>query len=200
MRRGKFILTGAPGAGKTALVRQLERDGFAMVEEAATDVIALEQAKGGQGDGPKQGKSQNCGQGGGGLFFGQGGRGRAGCCEEARQTGHKDDRPEGQVKEEKSHKSQRGNNPMDGPLQRAFRHPQKGLDDDDDDSGWREGSRRGHGGGDGGDDDDDDDDDDCDDDDDDCRGGARNPAPAGTVDPPQNGLFGNGAPPRVRVN
>ena len=72
--------------------------------------------------------------------------------------------------------------------------------DDDDDSGWREGSRRGHGGGDGGDDDDDDDDDDCDDDDDDCRGGARNPAPAGTVAPPQNGLFGNGAPPQVQVN
>ena len=75
-----------------------------------------------------------------------------------------------------------------------------GCGDDDDDSGWREGSRRGHGGGDGGDDDDDDDDDDCDDDDDDCRGGARNPAPAGTVDPPQNGLFGNGAPPQAQVN
>ena len=39
-----------------------------------------------------------------------------------------------------------------------------------------------------------------DDDDDDCRGGARNPAPAGTVAPPQNGLFGNGAPPQVQVN
>ncbi|MGP1357131.1 hypothetical protein [Roseicyclus sp.] len=68
--------------------------------------------------------------------------------------------------------------------------------DDDDDDRWRDGSRRGH------DDDDDDDDDDCDDDDDDddCRGGARNPAPAGTVAPPQNGLFGNGAPPQVQVN
>ncbi len=42
--------------------------------------------------------------------------------------------------------------------------------------------------------------DDDDDDDDDCRGGARNPAPAGTVAPPQNGLFGNGAPPQVQVN
>ena len=63
-------------------------------------------------------------------------------------------------------------------------------DDDDDDDRWRDGSRRGH-------DDDDDDDDDCDDD---CRGGARNPAPAGTVAPPQNGLFGNGAPPQVQVN
>ncbi|ETA53177.1 hypothetical protein [Ponticoccus alexandrii] len=68
-------------------------------------------------------------------------------------------------------------------------------DDDDDDDRWRDGSRRGH-------DDDHDDDDDCDDDDDDddCRGGARNPAPAGTVAPPQNGLFGNGAPPQVQVN
>lgn len=44
MRR--FILTGAPGAGKTAVLRQLEIDGFGVVEEAATDVIALEQAKG----------------------------------------------------------------------------------------------------------------------------------------------------------
>ena len=69
------------------------------------------------------------------------------------------------------------------------------ANDDDDDRGWREGARRGH------DDDDDDDDDDCgDDDDDDCRGGARNPAPAGTVAPPQNGLFGNGAPSQVQVN
>jgi hypothetical protein len=35
---------------------------------------------------------------------------------------------------------------------------------------------------------------------DDDRGGARNPVPAGTVAPPQNGLFGNGAPPQVQVN
>lgn len=46
MKKGRFILTGAPGAGKTAVVRQLEIDGFSVVEEAATDVIALEQAKG----------------------------------------------------------------------------------------------------------------------------------------------------------
>ena len=39
MRR--FIITGAPGAGKTAIVRQLELDGFSVVEEAATDVIAV---------------------------------------------------------------------------------------------------------------------------------------------------------------
>jgi len=44
MRR--FILTGTPGSGKTAILRQLEQDGFGVVEEAATDVIALEQAKG----------------------------------------------------------------------------------------------------------------------------------------------------------
>ena len=42
----RFILTGAPGAGKTAIIRQLELDGFSVVEEAATDIIALEQARG----------------------------------------------------------------------------------------------------------------------------------------------------------
>src|SRR5215471_6363919 len=44
MRR--FIITGAPGAGKTAIIRQLELDGFSVVEEAATDVIATAQAHG----------------------------------------------------------------------------------------------------------------------------------------------------------
>lgn len=71
-------------------------------------------------------------------------------------------------------------------------------DDDDDDRRWRVGSRRGHDDDD--DDDDNDNDDDCEDDDDDCPGAARNPAPAGTVAPPQNGLFGNGAPPKVQMN
>ncbi|HTP88648.1 MAG TPA: AAA family ATPase [Bryobacteraceae bacterium] len=42
----RFIITGAPGAGKTAIVRQLEFDGFSVVEEAATDVIAAAQADG----------------------------------------------------------------------------------------------------------------------------------------------------------
>ena len=42
----RYVLTGTPGAGKTAILRQLERDGFSVVEEAATDVIALEQALG----------------------------------------------------------------------------------------------------------------------------------------------------------
>lgn len=41
-----YILTGAPGAGKTAVLRMLETLGYAVVEEAATDVIALEQALG----------------------------------------------------------------------------------------------------------------------------------------------------------
>jgi predicted ATPase len=41
-----FILTGTPGSGKTAIIRQLEIDGFGVVEEAATDLIALAQARG----------------------------------------------------------------------------------------------------------------------------------------------------------
>ena len=44
MRR--FIITGAPGAGKTAIIRQLELDGFSVVEEAATDIIAAAHARG----------------------------------------------------------------------------------------------------------------------------------------------------------
>jgi predicted ATPase len=44
MRR--FIITGAPGAGKTAIIRQLGLDGFSVVEEAATDVIAAAHAQG----------------------------------------------------------------------------------------------------------------------------------------------------------
>jgi predicted ATPase len=41
-----YILTGTPGAGKTAVLRLLETSGYAVVEEAATDVIALGQALG----------------------------------------------------------------------------------------------------------------------------------------------------------
>jgi predicted ATPase len=41
-----YILTGTPGAGKTAILRLLETLGYAVVEEAATDVIALAQAQG----------------------------------------------------------------------------------------------------------------------------------------------------------
>ncbi len=42
----RYILTGAPGAGKTVVLRQLELQGFGVVEEAATDLIALQQAQG----------------------------------------------------------------------------------------------------------------------------------------------------------
>jgi predicted ATPase len=45
-RTRRFIVTGAPGAGKTAIIRQLELDGFSVVEEAATDVIAVAHAQG----------------------------------------------------------------------------------------------------------------------------------------------------------
>lgn len=41
-----YILTGTPGSGKTAVLRQLELSGHTVVEEAATDVIALGQALG----------------------------------------------------------------------------------------------------------------------------------------------------------
>lgn len=41
-----YILTGAPGAGKTAVLRLLEISGHVVVEEAATDVIALSHALG----------------------------------------------------------------------------------------------------------------------------------------------------------
>lgn len=42
----RFILTGAPGSGKTAIIRRLELEGFSVVEEAATDVIAAAHAEG----------------------------------------------------------------------------------------------------------------------------------------------------------
>ncbi len=42
----EFILTGAPGAGKTLMLRALEARGLDVVEEAATDVIALEHGLG----------------------------------------------------------------------------------------------------------------------------------------------------------
>lgn len=42
----RFVITGAPGAGKTTLLRALQRSGLVVAEEAATDVIAREQARG----------------------------------------------------------------------------------------------------------------------------------------------------------
>ncbi|MFG1780170.1 AAA family ATPase [Micromonospora sp. NPDC049048] len=44
MRR--FVLTGAPGAGKTTIVDELRRRGWAVVAEAATDIITAQQARG----------------------------------------------------------------------------------------------------------------------------------------------------------
>jgi predicted ATPase len=44
MRR--FIITGAPGAGKTTILAALRDRGYAVVEEAATDIIAREHAEG----------------------------------------------------------------------------------------------------------------------------------------------------------
>lgn len=41
-----YILTGTPGSGKTAILRMLEDVGYLVVEEAATDVIALGNALG----------------------------------------------------------------------------------------------------------------------------------------------------------
>jgi predicted ATPase len=41
-----YTLTGAPGSGKTAILRMLEATGYLVVEEAATDVIALGNALG----------------------------------------------------------------------------------------------------------------------------------------------------------
>jgi predicted ATPase len=42
----RYIVTGAPGAGKTALLAALRGRGYPVVDEAATDVIAREQARG----------------------------------------------------------------------------------------------------------------------------------------------------------
>lgn len=46
----------------------------------------------------------------------------------------------------------------------------------------------------------DDDDGEEEDDDDDDQGGVRDPEPIAPSGPPQNGLFGKGAPPQVQVN
>lgn len=42
----RYVLTGAPGSGKTALLLALYQRGHAVVAEAATDVIGAEQARG----------------------------------------------------------------------------------------------------------------------------------------------------------
>jgi predicted ATPase len=42
----RYVLTGAPGSGKTTLLRALAERGRAVIDEAATDVIATMQAHG----------------------------------------------------------------------------------------------------------------------------------------------------------
>lgn len=38
----RYILTGTPGCGKTSVLHQLKNQGYSVIEEAATDVIAFE--------------------------------------------------------------------------------------------------------------------------------------------------------------
>jgi predicted ATPase len=45
-RSRRYVLTGAPGAGKTVLGEALQRRGYPLVPEAATDVIAALQSQG----------------------------------------------------------------------------------------------------------------------------------------------------------
>ena len=42
----RYILTGTPGSGKTSILHELKSQGYSVVEEAATDVIALEHRRG----------------------------------------------------------------------------------------------------------------------------------------------------------
>src|SRR5260370_38877731 len=42
----RYILTGTPGSGTTSIARRLEIGGYSIVEEAASDIIALQQANG----------------------------------------------------------------------------------------------------------------------------------------------------------
>lgn len=44
----RYILTGTPGSGKTSILHQLKSQGFCVIEEAATDVIAHEHRRGNQ--------------------------------------------------------------------------------------------------------------------------------------------------------
>jgi len=51
----RFILTGTPGCGKTSILNALEARGYAVVGEAATDLIAMDQAQGGRSPWTKAG-------------------------------------------------------------------------------------------------------------------------------------------------
>lgn len=42
----RFILTGTPGSGKTSIIKELEANGFSVIHESATEVIADEQKQG----------------------------------------------------------------------------------------------------------------------------------------------------------
>ena len=42
----RYILTGTPGAGKTSILHELKSQGYGVVEEATTEVIAREQSRG----------------------------------------------------------------------------------------------------------------------------------------------------------
>lgn len=42
----RYILTGTPGSGKTSIIRFLKMHGYCTVEEAATDIIYIEQTQG----------------------------------------------------------------------------------------------------------------------------------------------------------
>jgi len=42
----RFILTGTPGSGKTSVIKELGKSDYAVIYEAATDVISIEQAEG----------------------------------------------------------------------------------------------------------------------------------------------------------
>jgi predicted ATPase len=42
----RYILTGAPGSGKTSVIKEMDQHGRIVVHEAATDIIAGAQAKG----------------------------------------------------------------------------------------------------------------------------------------------------------
>ena len=48
----RYIITGTPSGGKTAILLELEARGYAVVPETATDVIARRQARGEPWDGP----------------------------------------------------------------------------------------------------------------------------------------------------
>ena len=38
----RFIFTGTPGSGKTSCLKELEKSGYTVIYEAATDVISIE--------------------------------------------------------------------------------------------------------------------------------------------------------------